>query len=140
MDVCTYFSDRLFFESLKIQYRNMRGHWGSLFTLRQLVSIRFVQFEMYKSELVDIRKVDDIPPESKKKDYRYRPMPAELIPPVGPNHMMHLYEHPDHAEDESVCLNRIPKKLREKLQLRPNQGTGIGWGIHFVEGANWIKV
>lgn len=112
----------------------------SMLSLKQLVSIRFVQFEMYKSELVDIRKVDDIPPESKKKDYRYRPIPAELISPVGPSHMMHLYEHPDHAEDDSICLDKIPKKMREKLRLCPNRGTGLGWGIYFTEGLNWFKI
>jgi len=140
MDVCTFLSDQLFFQSLRIHYHSMRGRWISFFSLKQLISLRFVRFEMYKSELVDIRKVDDIPPESSKDDYRYRPIPAELIPPVGPNHLMHLYEHPEHAEDDYTCLDRIPKKLREKLYLRPNRGTGLGWGIHLVEGLDWIKV
>lgn len=132
-------SDQIFFTTLRSHYHTMRGRCFSFFSLKRLISIRFVQFEMYKSELADIRKVDDIPPED-KKDYDYLPRPAELIPPVGPNHMMHLYEHPDHAEDEATCLGKVPKKLREKLQLCPNRGTGLGWGVHFVEGLHWVKV
>ena len=95
---------------------------------------------MYKSELVDIRKENDIPPEGKKDEYRYRPMPAELIPPVGENHMMHLYEHPEEAEDTAVCLNKVPKKVRERLQVCPQRGTGLGWGVHFIEGLHWVKL
>ena len=69
---------------------------------------------MYKSELADIQKHDDIPPESRKHEYRYNPIPAETIPPIGSNHMMHLYEHLEHAEVEATCVDKIPKKLREK--------------------------
>ena len=140
MDLCPLLSDQLFFKSLKHHHHEIRGKWKSLFSLKQLISIRFVQFEMYKSGLVDIRKIDDIPPESRRDEYRYNPIPAELIPPVGPNHMMHLFQHPEHAEDETVCLDKIPKKLRERLRLCPSRGTGLGWGIHFVEGLNWVKV
>ncbi|KAL8806994.1 MAG: hypothetical protein Q9182_000975 [Xanthomendoza sp. 2 TL-2023] len=92
------------------------------------------------SELADIQKWDDIPPESRKAEYRYNPIPAEIVPPIGPNHMMHLIEHPDHAEADGTCLDKVPKKLREKLRTCPNQGIGLGWGICFVEGLNWLTI
>ena len=61
-------------------------------------------------------------------------MPAEVIPPVGENHLMHLYDHPEDAEDSAICLDKVPKKMRERLRMCPQRGTGIGWGIYFVEG------
>lgn len=118
----------------------MQGKWKSIFSPRQLGSIRFVRFGMYRSELADIYKMDDIPPESRKDEYRYNPIPAEVIPPIGPNHVMHLSEHPEHAEAEGMCLDKVPKKLREKLPCCQNQGSKLGWGIYFVEGLSWLMV
>ncbi|KAL8984667.1 MAG: hypothetical protein Q9205_001429 [Flavoplaca limonia] len=140
MDLCSLHSDQAFFKNLRVHYIELRGKWKSKFSLRQLVGIRFVRFGMYKSELADIQKYDDIPPESKKHEYRYNPIPAETIPPIGSNHMMHLYDHPEHAEVEATCVDKIPKKLREKLRLYSNQGTRLGWGICFDEGLNWFMV
>jgi len=54
--------------------------------------------------------------------------------------MMHLFTHPHDAGDESVCLTRFPKKLKEKLECK--SGIKPGWGLQFVEGWNmktiWI--
>lgn len=108
--------------------------------MKSLKKIQFVQFEMYKSELVDIRTINDVPPETRKDEYKYHPVPAEVIPPVGENHLMHLYEHPEDAENTGICLDKIPKKLRQRLLVCPDRGTGLGWGIHFVEGLNWMKL
>ena len=130
-------SDKALFTILRENYRSMRGILLSYISLRTLCSIKFVQFEMYRSELVDVRKSDDIPP-IENKDYRYQPAPPELIPPVGERHMMHLFEHPEDAEDESLCLDRFPKKLKEKLKC--NGGVNPGWGLQFVEGWNARKI
>lgn len=135
LDLRTIKSDQQFFCSLKRNYSSMRGIARSLLSLKTLKRVKFVQFEMYKSELVDIRKVDDIPPEDRRDEYQYRPMPADMIPPVGENHMMHLCTHPQDADEtQAVCLDRIPKKLKERLLVCPSKGTGVGWGVHFAEG------
>lgn len=63
-----------------------------------------------------------------------------MIPPVGPNILMHLFEHPEHAEVLPVLYSRIPKKLRDKLQVCPSKGIAVGWGIQFVEGLNWFTI
>lgn len=81
-----------------------------------------------------------MPPVDKTHEYRYNPMPAETIPPVGENHMMHLYEHPEDAEEAGDCLDRVPKKLRERLLVCAEQRTRIGWGIYIVEGLHWIRL
>ena len=33
-------------------------------------------------------------------------------------------------------LPLVPQKLRERLEVCPQKGTKIGWGIHFVEGVD----
>lgn len=140
MNVCDLLSDQNFFPKLKDIYHEMRGRWISILSMRKLNGIQFVYFEMYSSQLVDIKKRDDIPPESKKDVYAYRPIPAKLIPPVGSNFLMHLYEHPEEAESTPVCLDKIPKKIRQRLLVEPERGTGLGWGIHLVESLDRAKL
>ncbi|KAI9875203.1 MAG: hypothetical protein M1830_008767 [Pleopsidium flavum] len=106
----------------------------------KLIHTDVCTFELYKSSLVDIHAHDSIPPESRKDEYRYRPIPAEIIPPVGENHLMHLFDHPEDADEETVCLEKFPKRLRERLSVCSNERTNIGWGIHFVEGLHWTKL
>lgn len=79
-----------------------------------------------------------LPPET-RDDYRYRPAPPEYMPPVGENLLLHLYEHPEDADDDAFCLDRIPKKLRERL-VRPQRSSGVGWGVHLNEGLNPKKM
>lgn len=82
---------------------------------------------------MDVRKVPDVPPESKKDEYLYQP--CDLIPPVGEHLMTHWFHHPEDANDQTgIALLRTPKKRNEKLTVCPQQGTSIGWGIHLVEG------
>ena len=92
------------------------------------------QFELHIRDLVDIRKVPDMPPESKKDEYLYQPY--DLVPPVGENLMAHLFHHPEDANETSITCLRAPKKRKMKLTVCPRQGTSLGWGIHLVEG--WV--
>jgi hypothetical protein len=94
---------------------------------------------MYKkSQSFDIRKKDDIPADT-NKEYKYAPVPIEIIPPVGENQLMHFFHHPKHAEDKPACLDQFPKKLRERSAVCSGKATGTGWGLHFVEGWNSRK-
>ena len=131
-------SDQVLFKELKCQYDIMRGKWSSVLSLRKLDRIQFVRFELHNMKLVDIQGID-IPPKEKGNEYQYRPMPAETIPPVGENYMMHLYEHPEDAEDVPVCLERLPKKLKEPLSVCRERRTSLGWGIYYLEGFHWTK-
>ncbi|KAH8652674.1 hypothetical protein BGZ60DRAFT_519845 [Tricladium varicosporioides] len=123
--------DKSLFHVMRANYFNMKSFWHRHFSLRVLAGIKFVRFEMYKSELVDIRKENNIPP-SGNTEYMYEPAPPELILQIGENHMMHCFNHPDDTEDEQVCLTRFPKKIKEKL--RCSKGAHPGWGLQFVEG------
>ena len=137
MDLCTLLLDQLFFAELQAQYRSMQGKRRRWFTLKQLTRIQFVQFELHKNELVDIQMTNVLPPKN-REDYRCSPTPPEIIPPVGKNLLMHLYEDAKDADDDALCLDRIPERLRELL-VRPQRGGGIGWDVHSKEGLNLKK-
>ncbi|KAK0716169.1 hypothetical protein B0H67DRAFT_470937, partial [Lasiosphaeris hirsuta] len=69
-----------------------------------------------------------------RDDYHYEPMPCDTLPPVGPNVLMHFFEHPGHAEVVPVLYRRIPKKLRARLVVCPRAGSAVGWGMQLTEG------
>jgi hypothetical protein len=133
-------SDIAFFRLLRQTYAKNRGRFRNLFSIRSLSEIRFVQFEVFRNDLADVRRFDCIPPEAQKDNYLYQPMPAEFEPPIGKNQMRHLYDHPDHADDLPVCYSRVPRKLRERLAAAPGIGRSEGWGICFIEGVSWPRV
>lgn len=96
---------------------------------------------MYQSQLVDIQKCPDIPSKVQAQiTYSFDPLPAETIPPIGPNLLTHLLEHPEDAEILLVLYRRILEKPRAKLQPCPKKGSVVGWGIQFVEGLNRFTV
>lgn len=72
--------------------------------------------------------------------YTYDPIPAKTNPPIGPNLLTHLFEHPIDAEIVLVLYRKIPKKLHAKLQACPQKGSAVGWGIQLVEGLNFFVV
>lgn len=82
-----------------------------------------------------------VPPEDQVgRDYSFDPSPAETSPPISPNLLMHLFEHPECADILPVLFRKIPKKLRDKLEPCPRKGYAIGWGVQFVEGMDWLIV
>lgn len=99
-----------------------------------------LQFTLYHRQLVDIHAKNDIPPQSHKDEYEYLPMPAQTIPPVGSNLLLHFLLHPDHASPNRVILPSIPKRKRNKLEPDPIKGSGVGWGIEVVNGTNQFKI
>ncbi|KAI6427232.1 hypothetical protein MCOR21_006256 [Pyricularia oryzae] len=133
-ETCTINSDREFFQAVRHHYRQGRGStaWSRL---RKVRSLKFVKFEVYQSELVDIQQCPSMPPNL--LDYLYEP--AESNPPVGPNLLMHLFEHPDHAEVLPVLFRRIPKKL-SRLQACQRTGSSVGWGLQIHEGLDWVAL
>jgi hypothetical protein len=129
--------DKTLFKAMSSTYVAMRGKYLSFLSIRKLHGIKFVHFEFYNNTLVDIRKENDLPVAT-NNEYRYHPAPSDVIPPVGENHMMHLFKHPEDATDKPICLERFPKKLREKLASK--NGISPGWGLQLVEGWDYWKV
>ncbi|KAL9087565.1 MAG: hypothetical protein Q9159_003581 [Coniocarpon cinnabarinum] len=130
-------SDRGFFEALSNQYRAARGALRSRLSWKSLVSMRFVKFDMLRSGLAQVQKIDDIPPPY-LDEYHYEPV--NWTPPIGPELLLHLMEHPVQAEPDQVLFKWVPKKLREKLQASPVSGHCNGWGIQYIEDVDRERV
>ena len=130
-------TDRSFFNLLQENFIAARSRFKRIVSLKAIKSVKFVQLETLRtSNLVDIRKIDDLPPQA-DEHYVYDPKPPELIPPIGENLMVHLLAHPDHADEFSALLmKRIPRRNRALLPC-PVKGTGLGWGIHFALGYHY---
>lgn len=90
---------------------------------------------------MDIHRSPSVPDrednEEERHNYIYDPRPAKHNPPVGSNLLMHYFEHPEHADVGVDIYDKIPKKLRTRLEACPIKGSSVGWGVHFTEGVNW---
>lgn len=132
-------SDEKVFRALSHHYQTKLTRLKSLTSLRMLTGIKFVQFELYrKSQSVDVRLKNSVP-EPNNSDYHYRPVPIDLVPPVGEHRLMHFFHNPDCAEDVPACLERFPKKAREKLICK-EKPVITGWGLQLEEGPNIKKI
>ncbi|ORY06759.1 hypothetical protein BCR34DRAFT_543101 [Clohesyomyces aquaticus] len=136
--VCELRSDFDLFMSIRSRFFERRA--SSVFSFKKPAKLEFVKFTMYQRNLVDINVAPDIPPESKKDEYEYDPMPADTIPPVGSNLLMHYFENPEEASNIPGILNYIPKRKREKLELNPVAGSATGWGLDIILGADSKKL
>ncbi|KAI4113435.1 MAG: hypothetical protein LQ345_005585 [Seirophora villosa] len=132
-NVCSTTSDQQLFTELRQLYVSLKKAWWHRLTLKVVRSIKYVQFELHPRDLVDVRKVPDMPPEGKREEYVYQA--CDLIPPIGENLMTHLFHHPHEANEKAITLQRSPKKRKERLAICPQMGTNVGWGIQLVE--NW---
>ncbi|KAI1645082.1 uncharacterized protein F4817DRAFT_193671 [Daldinia loculata] len=132
-EICTILSDQDFFSLLRMLYHTNRRRL-SLSWMRRVNGIDFVQFDVHRSDVAAVRSKPALPPEELKDQYQYDPMPAHLVPPVGPNMLVHFFENPTHASVLPDLYKRIPKKLRQKLTPCQVTGMSVGWGIEFVEG------
>jgi hypothetical protein len=105
---------------------------------------------------VDIHEINDIPPEAQSHEYEYSPMPADNVPPIGPNLLMHFFLHPEESPSCAVLLTSIPKRKNDKLEPCPRRGSrcvvhdlgrskdtnvcSIGWGLDVITGVDELKL
>jgi hypothetical protein len=137
-DICDINNDKKLFSFLHEEYATLRKRWWTWISLWTLQSIKFVRFELHENELVDVKKLDEVPPPIKDNEYRHGPPnPPELNPPLGSNLLMHLFKHPELAGTKKQCLKKIPRKLRSRLAIIDEEDDAIGWGLQFIEG--WSK-
>ena len=118
-------SDKDLAVALRHHYASVNGSWCRKLRLRGLTSIEFVQLYKHTNSFADIRKCPDVPPSHISHDYEFDP--SDLLPPVGPHYLVHLFQHPHEYDDEKIAFLSIPTKT-SKLPR------GIGWGIQLTEG------
>ncbi|KIN07137.1 hypothetical protein OIDMADRAFT_174154 [Oidiodendron maius Zn] len=137
-DICDINNDEKLFNFLREEYKALRKCWRAWISLWTLQSIKFVRFDLYENELVDVKKLDEVPPPTKDNEYRHGPPnPPELSPPLGSTLLMHLFKHPTLAGTRKLCLKKIPRKLQNRLIVLNEEDDATGWGLQFVEG--WSK-
>jgi len=90
-------SDTDLFNLLCTQYNQMRGGFLASLSLCTLTNIKFVYFNAHRNDLVEVQKQDDIPP-PENPEYRYDPVPPELIPPVGERYMVRSHVFSAHSK------------------------------------------
>lgn len=78
-----------------------------------------------------------LPPTLDEYDFLPAPPPKQ-VPPIGPAHMMHLFNcHPDQHLTTSFYLHYIPKRRDTALPFQPGRAEGnVGWGLRFAEKPN----
>jgi hypothetical protein len=117
-DICDINNDQKLFSFLHEEYITLRKRWWTWISLWTLQSIKFVRFELYENELVDVKKLDEVPPPARNNEYRHGPPnPPELNPPLGSTLLMHLFKHPELAGTRKHYLKKIPGKLRNRLAI-----------------------
>ena len=86
------------------------------------------------------------PEEVRVQRYHYTPCPLNINPPFAVNIFLHAFYDP-REHTFQFWLERLPKKLRDRLQYtHPTPDTTdehiprMGWGIHIIEGINWLTV
>ncbi|KAF2848479.1 hypothetical protein T440DRAFT_480815 [Plenodomus tracheiphilus IPT5] len=134
-------SDKDLALALREHYDQLNSHWYSWARLRGLTTIEFVQFEVHRNRFADIRAAPSMPPKSATSSstspspekseslpqHPYTFEPNDLLPPVGSTYLLHLFQHPSDYDGELITYLRSPKR---RLRLE----TGMGWGVHLVEG------
>lgn len=80
---------------------------------------------------------DRLPPTTEEYDFQ-PPPPLKKVPPVGPQHLMHLFTSCQAPFPEtSLYFRHIPKRKIEPLTFHADRVEGnTGWGLHFVESLN----
>lgn len=131
LNLCMTTSDQELFTGLRQLYLALKKTWWQKLSLKAVTSIKFVQFELHPKDLVDIRKVPAMPPQSKMTEYHCEEY--DLIPPIGENLMTHLFHNPHDGNEKAITFRRSPKKLGQKLAVCPQRGTSLGWGVQIVE-------
>ncbi|KAG4433705.1 hypothetical protein IFR05_010814 [Cadophora sp. M221] len=127
--------DATFFKALRTAYHAQRSWKEKL--LFKLKKIEFVEFELCPEDFVDHIVPDKLPPSVDEYDF-LPPPPLKKCPPIGAEHMMHLFTSCSaQPKSTSLYLRHIPKRIDKALSFRADVIEGnTGWGLHFVEKLN----
>ncbi|MCJ1390207.1 hypothetical protein MMC18_003065 [Xylographa bjoerkii] len=124
----------------KQRYDEVRGYRAKLFFLEP-ARVEWVQFSLEDRHRVGIMLHPmAVPPkhEVDNHNYEYTPVPLEPLPPIPNNVFMHHLIDPG-PHRRPVWLHRLPKKLNHSL-LNSSDELVIGWGLHIIEGPNWVAI
>jgi hypothetical protein len=122
----------------RIYYGRYPNIWRWI-TLREIYSIDFVKFHLYwaTNVSIDSKDIGLLPPQP-SPDYDYR---ADTNPPVLTTALRHFIEHPTHAPKTPAHRPRIPKKVKQPLELlEKNMDPREGYGLYVRDQIAWVRV
>lgn len=141
-------TDRKLFCFLRQLFRNYRGRFCTLLSLKKVQGIYFVKFNLFAGGSVEVRHhshcceniCECIPPQSRvepsdQAEYRCKPAgPLKGGPPVLPDILEHFFARPSCIPEHNISiLNRLPKRICGELQGSAGE-PAEGWGIYYQEG------
>lgn len=83
--------------------------------------------------------MDKIPPEH-ATHYDFEPRRPPNPPPVGSNYLMHRFKSPKACRDGTLCLTKIPKRVKGKPKYGEPPDYEVAWGLHFMETLSWPRI
>jgi len=140
-------TDRKLFYFLRQLFRDHRGQFKSLLSLKKVKGIHFTKLNLFAGGSVEVRQhshcceniCECIPPLSRvepsdQAEYRCKPAgPLKSGPPVLPDILGHFFSSPSCIPEDNISiLNRLPKRICGELQgsaVEPAEG----WGIYYQE-------
>lgn len=141
-------TDRKLFCFLRQLFKNYRGRFCTLFSLKKVKGIYFIKFNLFAGGSVEVRHhsycceniCECIPPQSRVEpsdpaEYRCKPAgPLKCGPPILPDILEHFFAKPSCIPEENISiLNRLPKRIGGELQGSVGE-LAEGWGIYYQEG------
>ena len=140
IDITNINCDRDLFTLTKQRYEAVRGH-RSRFFLLEPTAVEWVHFSLEERHRVGIlHRPMAVPPKEEvvSKHYEYAPCPLDALPPIPDNIFLHYFTNPG-PHRRPLWLQRLPKKVEVSI-LGSNDELVTGWGIHIIEGPNWVAV
>ena len=140
IDITHVSCDRELFTLIKQRYEEVRGHRTKFFFLEP-ARVEWVQFSLEERHRVGILlKPMAVPPKDEVDihNYEYDPCPLKPLPPIPDNIFMHHLNDPG-SHRRPLWLPRLPKKMKTSL-LTSNEELVTGWGLHIIEGPNWVAI
>lgn len=140
IDITRVNCDRELFSLIRERYKTIRGY-RTRFFLIEPARVEWVQFSLENRYSVGIHdKPLAVPPEAEVESnrYEYDPCPLKSLPPIPDNVFLHHFNDPGHHRRPN-WLRRIPKKVNDSL-IGHHEGDIIGWGVHIIEGPNWLAI
>ncbi|KAH8723309.1 hypothetical protein GQ44DRAFT_317133 [Phaeosphaeriaceae sp. PMI808] len=140
-------TDHGLFCFLRKQFIRYRGRFCTLLSLKTVKSLKFIKFRLPRGGSVEVRQHDPsqplsccdcLPPPDRvepalQAEYKCKPGPPDIWPPIDPEYLAHLMISPCYIDKkDDWILDMLPRRICGVLEHNTGQPVE-GWGIYFEE-------